>query len=96
MQINKGDNERDRLWDHEIIGQVLASMSGVEREKCANFCKASVELEENVESADYSIQQKYKYGEKKFSRVRAQRSGNKKPVVIYNWQSDDPLVSLFY
>ena len=61
-------------------------MPDIERDKCYSFCAVSSQLNENEESTGGKP-------EKKKSHVlRARRSEKKKPVVIYSWQSDDPLV----
>lgn len=33
-----GDSERDRFWDHELGGPVVASAGAIDREKCAELC----------------------------------------------------------
>ncbi|KAH7708656.1 Protein T05B9.2 [Aphelenchoides avenae] len=41
--IDYSDDERDRLWDHELGGAVVASKPEVARDECATFCKGQKE-----------------------------------------------------
>ncbi|KAH7708649.1 Protein T05B9.2 [Aphelenchoides avenae] len=41
--IDYNDDERDRLWDHELGGVVVGSKPEVARDECANFCKGHKE-----------------------------------------------------
>ncbi|KAH7708647.1 Protein T05B9.2 [Aphelenchoides avenae] len=38
--LNYDDDERDRFWDHELSGTVVATKPEVARDECAGYCKS--------------------------------------------------------
>uniref|UniRef100_A0A915N0D9 Apple domain-containing protein n=1 Tax=Meloidogyne javanica TaxID=6303 RepID=A0A915N0D9_MELJA len=48
--LDYGDSERDRFWDHELGGPIVATKIDVERENCAKFPKIEKSLSSGKEA----------------------------------------------
>ncbi|KAL3116021.1 hypothetical protein niasHT_007321 [Heterodera trifolii] len=74
--LDYGDSDRDRFWDHELFGPVVASVAAIERGKCAELCD---DFTTPVTDG------------KRFRRAEKAKSERKKgPAVIYSWRSHNP------
>lgn len=48
MNALSEDDERDRLWDHEITGPVVATTPSTHRDKCREACALSKSIHQLV------------------------------------------------
>ncbi|KAI1732163.1 PAN domain protein [Ditylenchus destructor] len=68
------DAERDRLWDHEIIGPSVASVARISREKCSILC---------AESAPAAIRKRT------VDPLHIGQSAVKGKPVFYSWKTEN-------
>ncbi|KAL7080032.1 hypothetical protein ACQ4LE_000578 [Meloidogyne hapla] len=50
--LDYGDTERDRFWDHELGGPIVANKINVERENCAKVCAEFSTIKKRKNSID--------------------------------------------
>uniref|UniRef100_A0A914HC93 Apple domain-containing protein n=1 Tax=Globodera rostochiensis TaxID=31243 RepID=A0A914HC93_GLORO len=80
--LDYGDSDRDRFWDHELSGPVVASAGAIERGKCAELC------------GDFAMP--VAGGAKRYRRTeRAEPTppegrSSSGSAVIYSWRTQDP------